>query len=164
MQQCYGFQTLNGAMTPLGLVPGNYNSSTKLYSFTGSLTPAQPGTYTYAVTCGGIESGQAALTVTGSDATTTALTATPQTVTPPGTVQLAATVTRTGSSAVPTGTVTFYYQTLALGSAALNGSGVATLTASSSGVAAGSYAITAQYSGDAEDAASSSPAITVMVE
>jgi len=158
LQQCYAFQ--NG--TPLGKVPGAYSSSTKLYTFSTSFTPTTPGAYNYAVTCGGIESGYATLQV--GYPTTITLTATPQTVTPPGNVQLAATVARTGSNGVPTGTVTFYYETLALGSATLNGSGVATLSASSSGVAAGSYAITAQYSGDAEDAASTSAASAVTVE
>jgi hypothetical protein len=163
MQQCYGFQTLNGVMTPLGLVPGTYNSQTKLYTFTGSVPTTQPGTYTYAVTCGGIESGLATLTVAANGSTTT-LTATPNPVTPPNTVALTATVTRKGGGGTPTGQVTFHYGALALGSATLNGSGVAVLNAATNGVPAGNYAVTCTYNGDGSDAASSSPAVTVTVE
>jgi len=158
MQQCYAFQ--NG--TPLGKVPGTYNSSTKLYTFSGSLTPATAGTYNYAVTCGGVESGFATLTV--GDTTQTTLAAAPNPVTPPANVTLTAMVTRTTGSGVPTGSVTFSSGTIVLGKASLNGSGVATLSASSKGVAAGSYPVTAEYSGDAQDVASSSSAIVVTVE
>jgi hypothetical protein len=63
MQQCYSFVTSGGETTPLGLVPGKYNPSSKLYTFSTTFTPTQAGTYTYAVTCGGIESGSATLTV-----------------------------------------------------------------------------------------------------
>jgi len=158
MQQCYAFQ--NG--TPLGKVPGTYNSSTKLYTFSGNLTPATAGIYNYAVTCGGVESGFASLTV--GDTTSTTLTASPNPVTPPANVTLTATVTRTTGTGMPTGSVTFSSGTIVLGKASLNGSGVSTLAASSKGVAAGSYPVTAEYSGDAQDAASSSSAVTVTVE
>jgi hypothetical protein len=82
----------------------------------------------------------------------------------PASVALTATVSRTGSAAVPTGSVAFYYQTTELGSAKLYGSGVATLTASTASVPAGSYPVTAKYSGDAQDAPSSSQAVTVVVK
>jgi uncharacterized repeat protein (TIGR03803 family) len=159
MQQCYAFQN----ETPLGRVPGTYSPSTQLYTFSTSFAPTAPGTYKYAVTCGGVESGYATVTVNAYPTTTT-LAASPNPVTPPSSDTLTATVKRTGSSATPTGSVTFYYQTTALGSAKLNGSGVATLQASSSGITAGTYAITAKYSGDSSDAASNSSPVNVVVK
>jgi uncharacterized repeat protein (TIGR03803 family) len=158
MQQCYAFQ--NG--TPLGKVPGTYNSSTKLYTFSGSLTPATAGIYNYAVTCGGVESGFATLTV--GDTTQTTLAAAPNPVTPPANDTLTATVTRTTGSGTPTGSVTFSVGTTVLGKSTLNGSGVATLAASSSGVAAGTYPVVATYSGDANDISSASAALNVTVQ
>jgi len=158
MQQCYAFQ--NG--TPLGKVPGTYNSSTKLYTFSGSLTPATAGIYNYAVTCGGVESGFATLTV--GDTTQTTLAAAPNPVTPPASVTLTATVTRTTGSGVPAGSVTFSSGAVVLGKASLNGSGVARLAASSKGVAAGTYPVVATYSGDSEDVGSTSAAVNVTVE
>jgi hypothetical protein len=59
--------------------------------------------------------------------------------------------------------VTFYYETIELGTAQVNGSGVATFTASSAGIGGGKYAITAKYGGDAGDVASTSTAVTVTV-
>src|SRR5580658_979788 len=50
------------------------------------------------------------------------------------------------SSGMPTGTVSFQNGTSALGTASLDGSGVATFATQSLGV--GSYSITANYSGD----------------
>jgi uncharacterized repeat protein (TIGR03803 family) len=158
MQQCYAFQ--NGA--PLGKVPGTYNSPTKLYTFSGSITPAQKGIYSYAVTCGGIESGFATLTV--GDTTSTTLAASPNPVTPPANITLTATVTRTTGSGTPTGPVKFSVGTTVLGTAKLNESGVATLAASSSGIAAGTYPVVATYSGDSDDLGSASTAVDVTVK
>jgi hypothetical protein len=65
------------------------------------------------------------------------------------------------SGATPTGTVTFYNGTASLGSATLNGSGIATLQ---SMPAVGSYSITARYGGSTNDLVStSSPPIAVNV-
>jgi len=162
MQQCYAYQTSKGIVTPLGKVPGTYNSSTKLYTFSTSFTPATAGIYNYAVTCGGVESGFATLTV--GDTTQTTLTAAPNPVTPPANDTLTATVTRTTSSGTPTGSVTFSVGTTVLGKSTLNGSGVATLAASSKGVAAGTYPVVATYSGDANDISSTSAALNVTVQ
>ena len=159
MQQCYAFQTLNGTMTPLGKVPGTYNSQTQLYTFSTSFTPTIAGIYNYAVTCGGVESGFATLTV--GDTTSTTLTASPNPVTPPASVTLTATVTGSGK---PTGSVTFLYGSTTLGTAKLNSGGVATFAASSNGVPAGSYAITAKYSGDSENITSTSAPVAVTVQ
>jgi hypothetical protein len=68
-------------------------------------------------------------------------------------VVLSALVTATNGT--PTGTVTFYDGTTAIGSASLNASGAASLTASFSSV--GTHPLTAKYSGDASFGSSVSP-------
>jgi len=81
-----------------------------------------------------------------------------------GTVTLVATVSRpAGYSGVPAGQVNFYEGAVLLGSAALNGSGEATLRKSTSGIAVGTYAVVAKYAGDTSNSASTSSAITVEV-
>ncbi len=160
MQQCYGFATSGGVTTPYGKLAGTYNSTTKLFGGTASVSlPA--GSYNLAITCGGIESGYATLSVGYPTATT--LTASPTSVMPPNTVQLQATVKRTSASGTPGGSVTFSSGTDTLGTASLI-NGVATLTASSQGIAAGTYGVTARYSGDASDTTSTSAAVNVTVE
>jgi hypothetical protein len=96
-------------------------------------------------------------------ATTTTLTASATKVAMNGSATLTATVKRTGGGGTPTGTVTFAYDTDVLGTASLNGSGVATLTASASGVPVGTFGITAMYNGDGSDSGSVSPALNVSV-
>jgi uncharacterized repeat protein (TIGR03803 family) len=161
MQQCYAYATLNGTTTALGRVAGSYNPTTKLYTGTANFTPAA-GSYVVALTCGGVESGVASLVATY--ATTTTVTALPNPVTPPGNVALTATIARTGGTGTPGGTVTFYYQTTALGSATVGSNGLAELGRSTYGLPAGQYAITARYSGDSIDAASTSAPVTVTVD
>jgi uncharacterized repeat protein (TIGR03803 family) len=99
--------------------------------------------------------------------TTTTLTASPTSVTPPASVTLTATVVRSaaGATGAPTGSVTFYGDgSTALGTVKLNASGVATVTASSKGYAAATYAITAKYTGDSADSDSTSTAVNVTVQ
>jgi hypothetical protein len=55
----------------------------------------------------------------------------------------------------PTGTVSFYYSTLLLGTSTLNSSGVATFTQATTGLPAGTYSLTAKYNGDTGDNTSS---------
>ena len=69
---------------------------------------------------------------------------------------------RTGSTGTPSGTVTFLDGTATLGTGTLNGSGVATYSASA--LATGAHSITAQYGGDSNFAASTSAAVTVTVQ
>lgn len=95
--------------------------------------------------------------------TVTTLNAAPDSVSPPATVTLTAKVQRSYSGTAQ-GTVTFYYAGLVVGSAGLNSSGVANYQASTKGIAAGAYAITAQYQGDAYDLTSTSSAVTVTVQ
>ena len=81
-------------------------------------------------------------------------------------VTLTATVKRStsGATGVPTGTVSFTVEGITLDTVKVNGSGVATLTASSAGISAGSYPIKAVYNGDASDVTSTSTAVTVTVK
>jgi Bacterial Ig-like domain (group 3)/Autotransporter beta-domain len=73
-------------------------------------------------------------------------------------VTFTATVTDSGT---PTGTVTFKDGAATLGTGTLNGSGQATLTTSSLSV--GSHTITAEYGGDSNHSASTSPPLTQVV-
>ena len=67
----------------------------------------------------------------------------------------------TGNGGTPTGSVTFFDGTAPLQSVAVNASGVATFTTST--LTDGSHTFTASYAGDANDLASTSPALTVVV-
>ncbi len=90
----------------------------------------------------------------GPGATTTALVLTPTSSNFGQSVTLTATVTA-GSSGTPTGTVTFYNGTTALGSAVSMTNGVASMTTTTLPI--GSDVLTAQYSGDTNFAGSTSP-------
>jgi uncharacterized repeat protein (TIGR03803 family) len=166
MQQCNAFiqGASTGAGTWTGKQTGTYNSSTKLFTGSASITPTAAGSYTYALTCGGQESGFATLTVTGSSKTksTTALTASPNPATVGQSVSLKATVT--GSGATPTGNVSFTVGAETLATIALNGSGVATLNASSNGQAPGAYPVVANYAGSSSYESSSSTPVTVTLK
>ncbi len=160
MQQCYA--TVQGGLTTGGSWTGKKTGTLSggTYSGSASLTPTAAGTYTYALTCGGIESGYATLTVNGPKTNSaTTMTATPNPATVGQTVSLKATVT--GSGATPTGNVAFVFDGITLGTAALNGSGVATLAASSNGQVPGPYAITAEYQGSSTYNSSNATPVTV---
>ncbi len=113
------------------------------------------GTTTY----GGQYGGGEVFEILGKAASATALTATPSTVTVGENVTLKATVT--GSGGTPSGTVTFSADGDALAHIALDGSGVASLTANSNGYAPGTYPILATYSGGPSFASSASSAVNV---
>ena len=61
MQLCYASVSSTGSITGAGAwsgqQTGSYSSTTQLYSGSATVTPTLPGTYTYGLTCGGIESG-----------------------------------------------------------------------------------------------------------
>jgi uncharacterized repeat protein (TIGR03803 family) len=165
MRQCYAFVqgSPTGAGTWTGKQTGAYSPSTKLYSGSASITPTVEATYTYALTCGGVESGFAAVTVGAAKvASQTALTATPSTVGVGQSVTLKATVT--GASGTPTGSVTFSTGGTPIGSIALNGSGVASLSASTNGIPPGTYPVIATYGGSATYKASASSALDVVLK
>jgi uncharacterized repeat protein (TIGR03803 family) len=165
--------------TPTGLVSfsaygtaiGSSMLSSGVATLSASTNGLPTGTYPVIATYGGSTtynaSTSAAYNVTLNVApTTTTLTASPNPATPPATVTLTATVKRSASGATgtPTGSVTFSSGTTTLGTAKLNASGVATYAASSSGLPAGSYPVTAKYTGDASDADSTSATTTVTLK
>jgi hypothetical protein len=138
---------------------------------TASSNGIAPGTYPVVANYGGSStynaSASKALNVTLNKApTSTTLSISPTTVTPPGDATLTATVKRStsGATGVPTGTVSFTVDGVTLATEKVNESGVATLKASSAGIAAGSYPIKAVYNGDGSDVASTSTAVTVTVK
>jgi len=94
-------------------------------------------------------SNTATVTVTGPLANTLTLTASPNPVTPPASLTLTATQAQASGKPVPTGSVDFYLGSTFLGASSLNGSGTATFTYSTSGLAAGTDSFTANYAGDA---------------
>lgn len=93
--------------------------------------------------------------------TSTVLTASPTSGITGASISLSATVTPASGTAVPAGTVTFLDGSTALGSQNLSASGVGTFSTSS--LAVGIHTITAQYSGNANFKASTSPAVTVTI-
>ena len=153
-----------------GLVLGSAPITNGTASITTPTTGIAPGTYPVTASYSGDANFTATVSAPASVQmqsveTQTTLSATPNPATPPATVALTAAVKRNYGGAVgtPGGRVTFYYGTDVIGAAELNSSGVATFTASPKGVTAGSYAITAQYTGDVYDSPSTSAAITVTV-
>src|SRR5260221_551174 len=92
------------------------------------------------------KSATATITVQGKQATSVAVTSSTNPSLLGQAVALTATVSPASGSGTPTGTVTFRDGTTPLGTAPLNSSGSATLTASALAVAA--HPITATYSGD----------------
>lgn len=91
-------------------------------------------------------------------ASTTSLAASPNPAQSGQAVSLVATVT----GAAPTGTVSFYDGAALLGSSPVNGSGQATFSTGS--LSAGAHSLTAVYSGDANNATSTSAAVVEAVE
>jgi hypothetical protein len=93
---------------------------------------------------------------------TTTLTSSSASVAPGSSVTLTAVVAPpSGTTAVPTGTVSFLNGTTTLGTGTLNGTGTATLTTTTLPV--GTDSITAQYGGDSVFAVSTSAAVSVVV-
>jgi hypothetical protein len=159
-----------GAGTPTGLM--TFTSGTTVLG-TANLNTAgvatinpvlAPGTYSIMATYAGdsndagSQSAPLPLTV-GQAQTTTTLTVSPDPSTWLQTVTFTAVVA--GNGAIPTGTVQFFASGTLIGAAALNTSGVATMTFAN--LAIGTYSITATYQGDANDAGSTSAAVSLTV-
>jgi CubicO group peptidase (beta-lactamase class C family) len=141
-------------------------------SLTASSNGEAPGTYPIVAKYSGSStyadsSSTADNVVVNKAPTSTAVSASPTSVTPPGNVTLTATVKRStsGATGTPTGSVTFYANgSVALATIKVNSSGVASLTASTNGYGAGTYSITAKYAGDTSDVASTSSAVNVTLK
>jgi len=160
LEQCVA--TTNGPASDsgwTGLQKGTAKGN--IYSGTATVTPSKDGDYTYALTCGGSETGFATLTAGSAAATTTTLTASANTITVGQPVTLTATV-KDGNGPVGQGSVSFADNGKSLGAAVdVSAAGVATFAASSLPVGANS--IVASYAGDTTDAASSSAASVITV-
>ncbi len=145
--------TLQDVAPTLTYYDGTGTSGTSL----GSSAPGAPGTYTVVASFPGtadyIATQSAPVTFTiGRGTPSIALTTSGGSAVSGQAVTFVATV-----SAGATGTVTFLDGSTPIGTAALDGSGRATLTTSA--LAPGTYGITASYGGDADDlGATSSPA------
>ncbi|MGO8756538.1 MAG: Ig-like domain repeat protein [Terracidiphilus sp.] len=123
-----------------------------------------PGTYSIVASYAGdtddASSQSSALSLTVNQATTTTtLTVSPNPSTYLSPVTFTAVVA--GNGAIPTGTVQFFAGTTLIGAGTLNTSGVTTITFSD--LAIGTYAITAVYEGDTNDAPSTSAAVSLTV-
>lgn len=140
-------------------------------AITAGYTPDTASSLTY-----NSASGTSSVTVTAAPvATITTLQTTATSITIGSSVSFTATVApnavpiatvsgvraQAANSAVPTGTVTFLDGTSTLGTGTLNASGVATYSTVT--LSLGSHSISASYSGDASNAASTSAAIVVTV-
>ncbi len=144
------------------LVPGSGTTAKATYTSSVFAVGTHTITATYNDDANDFASTSAPYTLTVTTAsTTTTLTASANPSIAGTPVTFTATVTSSGGN-VPTGTVNFYNGASLLGNGTLNTKGVATYT--TSGLAVGTYSLTAGYQGDANDAAStSSPALSFSV-
>jgi sugar lactone lactonase YvrE len=131
-------------------------SSSGLPVGTYSITAVYGGDGTYAAT------NSAPLTLTVKYGSSTTVTASPTTVVAGGTVTLSGSVKPATGSGTPTGKITFYANSTAIGSSPLT-SGATSLSLSTAGFPAGIYNITGVYSGDGNYATSTSSAVSVTV-
>ena len=158
-----GTVTFLDGTTRLGTAQLNSNevatfSTTALGAGTHSITASYAGDSTnYGSTSGAVN-----VVVTGGTVPSiTTLTASATQIAVGQNVTFTATVAPQSGSNVATGTVTFKDGAAVLGTAKLNGSGVATL--STAALAVGTQLITASYGGDGKDYGSISPTVSVVV-
>jgi len=142
MQLCYAF-TQAGGGTWTGLQTATVTSGSE--SGSATITPTEPGTYTYALTCGGVESGLATLTVNGTAGSMSLFTNSP--VYRGVSAAVNAVVYGDNGGPIPTGSVSFSIGSTNLGSVSLSG-GAAGISLETSSLTVGSYTIAASYSGD----------------
>jgi uncharacterized repeat protein (TIGR03803 family) len=155
MQQCFAFVQNNasGAGNWAGQQKGSMTEGS--YQGSATLTPTAVGTFTYALTCGGVESGFASLRVTGAakKSSNVSFQIRPNQVNFGTQAQFVITVS--GASGTPTGKVAISADGVKVATLSLtNGSVTATLPVS--GFPAGTYEVTANYLGDANFAPATS--------
>jgi uncharacterized repeat protein (TIGR03803 family) len=165
-----------GGLAPTGTVTfiadgtisiASVNLTSGSATFTASTAGVPPGVYEVTAQYSG-DSTYAAntspaikVTVVSSLLTTaTTLTATPDPAKSGETVTLTATVKLTSGSDTPTGSVQFLFQGMVIDTVKLSG-GIATFRASTTGIASGSYGVSAEYLGETGVKASTSPSVTV---
>ena len=162
MQQCYSFVQNNasGAGSWSGLQQGTISNGA--YQGSTTITPTATGTFTYALTCGGIESGFATSNVTGSakKSTSTSFSIGPNPIPNAGNVELFVKVS--GPSGTPTGNVTFSAGELTLTTVPL-ANGSINVSFPVNPYPAGTYQVTATYQGDSNYASSISAPVTATI-
>jgi hypothetical protein len=131
-------------------------STSSLNATTYTLTASYGGDSAYSASTSSAQS----LVVT-PDLTTTTLTVSPASTTAGQTITFTAKVKVNTGSTIPTGTITFLNGTKQIAAVAVDGAGTATFTSST--LAVGTYSVTAAYSGDANNASSTSSATTLVV-
>jgi large repetitive protein len=150
--------TFNGANTNLGI-------ATLAANGTASINPSfAKGSHSIVATYSGNAddntSNATLVLIVNPAITTTAVTADPNPATVKSPITFTATVT--GNGVTPTGSVNFLVNgTVSLGTGSLNAGGTAQI--SNASLAAGTYQITAVYAGDANNAGSTSAAISLIV-
>jgi uncharacterized repeat protein (TIGR03803 family) len=158
LQQCYAYiennATTAGSWT--GLQSGTMSNG--VYSGSTTITPTATGFYTYALTCGGVESGFASLSVNGARARSTTSLTTNSPVTLGTQANIAIVVSSPQSMPLPTGIVTLKYGNTTLGTATL-AYGAANFSDTLQLLPSGNYEIHATYSGDANFLPSASQAV-----
>ena len=121
-----------------------------------------PGTYNYGIVCPGVGGTGISITVLPLPATTTTTTASASAALPGQSVTFTTTVKSTNDPIEPGGSVTYYANSVAIGTANLS-SGSASLTTTLASIPPGNYTITAKYSGDSTHAPSTSTGINFTV-
>ncbi len=122
---------------------GSYSGG--VYSGSATVSFSSTGKYVFNITCGGTETATATLSV-GLPSQTT-VTASTNPIVEGNTETL--TITVTGNGSAPTGSVALSVAGTAIGSAKLS-NGKGTLTASTAGIAPGTYPVTASFPGDSQ--------------
>jgi YVTN family beta-propeller protein len=148
-----------------GTLPAGLSLAASTGAISGTPTTAGSSALTVKVTDSASHAATQSLSLTINaavpTATSTKLSASATSVAAGTSVTLTATVTQTAGTPTPTGMVTFKDGATTLGTGTLNGSGIATYTASS--LAVGSHTITASYGGDSRNVASVSTSLIVTV-
>jgi len=147
LQQCYAFVQNNaaGAGTWTGLQAGSVMSG--IYTGSATITPTDQGTFTYALTCGGAESGFATVNVAQLPVATTTSLITNTPILIGSLATLTATVASQQNFGAATGSVTFSIGSTPLGTVPVANQS-ASLSLETSGLPGGTYPVTATYSGD----------------
>jgi trimeric autotransporter adhesin len=165
-------QTISTILQQTGTRQGNINAvlytlapTPGLYAQPDATASTQPGTWESATGLGLVDLPTLLKVyprAVGTTPTTTTLTTSSTAISFGQSVTLTSVVTpsTTGNNATPTGTLTFTSNLGTIGSAVLN-NGTAAVT--SGNLSAGNYTIVANYSGDANYAASSSASTTITV-
>lgn len=158
-----------GAGTPTGTVTFTSGTtalgSTTLVNGVAAINPVlAAGTYQIVATYSGDTNDAGSVSAPlplvvnlGTTATTFTIVPNPAQVVSPVTF----TATVTGNGTVPTGTVSFFNGATLLGTATLNAKAIAVFTTST--LAAGTYSVTASYSGDVNNSPSTAAAISLTV-